>query len=46
MYHSDAPEEKTVAPPEMRPIQEGKYPIPEDACYMEVSWDVTPCPHC
>jgi len=35
MYHSDAPEETMVAPPEKSPIQEGKYPIPENACYMD-----------
>uniref|UniRef100_A0A669QJJ3 ribonuclease H n=1 Tax=Phasianus colchicus TaxID=9054 RepID=A0A669QJJ3_PHACC len=30
-YHCDAPKETLVAPPEKSPVQEGKYPIPEDA---------------
>jgi len=29
MYHSDAPKETLVTPPESNPIQVGKYPIPE-----------------
>ena len=33
-YRSDAPKETLVAPPEKSPVQDGKYPIPEDACYM------------
>jgi len=36
MYHSDVPEEK-VTPSEKSPTQEGKYLIPEDACYMDGS---------
>jgi len=32
-YPSDAPKETLVAPPEKSPVQEGKYPIPEDAWY-------------
>ena len=37
MYHSDAPKETLVAPPEKSPVQEGKYPIPEDAWYTDGS---------
>ena len=33
-YHSDAPKETLVTPPEKSPVQEGKYPIPEDAWYV------------
>ena len=36
-YHSDAPKETLVAPPEKSPVQEGKYPIPEDAWYTDGS---------
>ena len=36
-YHSNAPEETMVAPPEKGPIQEGQYPIPQDAWYMDRS---------
>ena len=32
-YHSDAPKQTLVAPPQKSPIQEGKYLIPEDASY-------------
>ena len=37
MYHSDALKETLVAPPEKSPVQEGKYPIPEDAWYTDGS---------
>ena len=37
IYHSDAPKETLVAPPEKSPVQEGKYPIPEDAWYTDGS---------
>ena len=47
-YHSDALKETLVAPPEKSPIQEGKYPIPEDDWYADGSskgnpskWKVT-----
>ena len=36
-YHSNAPEETMVAPSEKSPVQEGKYPIPEDAWYADGS---------
>ena len=36
-YHSDAPKETLVTPPEKSPVQEGKYPIPEDAWYTDGS---------
>ena len=36
-YRSDAPKETLVAPPEKSPVQEGKYPIPEDAWYTDGS---------
>ncbi|XP_065599365.1 uncharacterized protein LOC136052867 [Cyrtonyx montezumae] len=36
-YHSDAPKQTLVAPPQKSPVQEGKYPIPEDAWYMDGS---------
>ncbi|XP_052553514.1 uncharacterized protein LOC128087697 [Tympanuchus pallidicinctus] len=36
-YHSDAPKEILVAPPEKSPVQDGKYPIPEDAWYTDGS---------
>jgi len=36
-YHSDAPKEILVTPPEKSPVQEGKYPIPEDAWYTDGS---------
>lgn len=29
-HHSDTQKETLVAPPEKSPIQEGKYPVPED----------------
>jgi len=34
-YHSDAPKETLVAPPEKSPIQEGRYPIPENGWYTD-----------
>ena len=37
MYHSDAPKETLVAPPEKSPVQEDKYPIPDDAWYPDGS---------
>ena len=37
MYHSDVPEETMVAAPEKSSVQEGKYPIPEDAWYTDRS---------
>jgi len=40
-YHSDAPKETLVAPPEKSPVQEGKYPIPEDAWYSLANNEVT-----
>ena len=36
-YHSDAPEETFVIPPEKSPVHEGKYPIPEDVWYTDGS---------
>ena len=36
-YHSNAPEETMVAPPEKSPVQKGKYPIPEDTWYTDGS---------
>jgi len=36
-YHTDALKETLVTPPEKSPIQEGKYPIPEDAWYTDGS---------
>ena len=36
-YHSDAPKETLVAPPEKSPVQEGKYPLPENAWYKDGS---------
>ena len=36
-YHSDAPKETLDTPPEKSPVQEGKYPIPEDAWYTDGS---------
>ena len=36
-YHSDAPKETLHAPPEKSHIQEGNYPIPEDAWYTDGS---------
>ena len=36
-YHSDAPKETLVIPPEKNSVQEGKYPIPEDAWYTDGS---------
>lgn len=36
-YHSDAPEETFVTPPEKSPVHEGKYPIPEDVWYTDGS---------
>ena len=37
MYHSDAPKEMLVTPPERSTTQEGKYPIPEDGWYTDGS---------
>ena len=37
MYNRDAPEETMVAPLERSSVQEGKYPIPEDAWCMDGS---------
>jgi len=34
-YHTDAPKETLVAPPGKSPVQEGKYPIPDDAWYTD-----------
>ena len=34
-FHSDALKETLVAPPGKSPVQEGKYPIPEDAWYTD-----------
>ena len=36
-YHNDALKETLVAPPEKSPVQEGKYPTPEDTCYTDRS---------
>ena len=36
-YHNDALKETLVAPPEKSPVQEGKYPIPEDVWYIDGS---------
>ena len=36
-YHSETPEEIVVTCPEESPVQEGKYPIPEDAWYTDGS---------
>ena len=36
-YHSDVPKEISVTPSERNPIQEGKYPVSEDAWYMDGS---------
>ena len=36
-YHTDAPKETLVAPPEKSPIQKGEYPIPGDAWYTDES---------
>jgi len=35
--HSNASEETMVTPPEKSPLQEWKYPIPEDALYTDGS---------
>lgn len=37
VYHSDAPRETTIDPLKRRPVQEGKYPFPEDVWYTDVS---------
>jgi len=37
MYHSDASKEPLVAPPGKSPVQERKYPIPEDTWYTDRS---------
>lgn len=36
-YHSDVPKETFFTPPEKSSIQEGKYPIPDDAWYTDWS---------
>jgi len=36
-FHSDAPEESTIAPPERSLLQEGKYAVSEDAWYTDGS---------
>jgi len=36
-YYSDALKETMIALLEKSPVQEGKYPIPEDAWYMDGS---------
>ncbi len=33
-YHSDVPKETLVTPPEKSCVQEGTYPIPEDASWI------------
>ena len=37
MYHGYVPEETMIAPLERSPVQEGKYPIPEDTWYTDGS---------
>lgn len=42
MYHSEKPEDMVVTHLEKSPIQEGKYPVPEDTWYIDGSTRGTP----